>query len=124
MIERLPVAPGDRFLLEFIRVSSPWRQGLWLATDGQLAVGGFVDSQHVIWTDSADPLLELTVLETTGGLVFYNVWDSGRGRRGESQSATSGMVVADRGDGVLEYGCTDIGLPPDFSKLVFRLTRQ
>ena len=64
----------------------------------------------------------IDVAETSGSLVLYNIWDSGRGHRPfESQSHTSGMLVETLPDGSRRYSCNDIGLEPDFSRLVFRV---
>lgn len=46
----------------------------------------------------------------------------GRGRERESHSASSGMVVEVLDDDWRRYVCNDIGLDPDFSKLVFPLS--
>jgi hypothetical protein len=72
----------------------------------------------------AQPLAGRRVIDGSPDALLrvYNVWDSGRGRSRESQSATSGMAVEELEDGSRRYSCNDIGLDPDFSKLVFRLS--
>lgn len=122
-IEALAVEPGQTITLSFEQVQSPWRQGVWLATEGMLEVGDSKAAQFVLWADTAPPEVQIRCEQTDGLLRFYNVWDSGR-KRGpfESQSHTSGMVVEELEDGSRRYGCNDIGLEPDFRKLVFRVS--
>lgn len=121
-IEVVPVKPGQRLSLTFEGVGSPWRQGVWLATNGTLFIAGQSASQLVVWQDSAPREVEITVEETDGLLRFYNIWDSHRGLGPfESQSATSGCMRRDRVDGSVEYSCNDIGKDPTFNSLVFSL---
>lgn len=122
-IESLPVEPGRHVTLTFEAVGHRWRQGVFLATTGRLLTGGVSGPSLVIWSDSAPPTCVIEVAETEGHIAFYNIWDSGRGRRPfESQSATSGMVVETLPDGSRRYSCTDIGVEPDFSRLVFKVS--
>ena len=122
-IEALPIVAGKQVLLRFDSVHSRWRQGVFMATEGILAIADTRSSQLVLWSDTASGESSVAVVETDGLLVLYNVWDSGRGRgRLESQSETSGMLVEERPDGWLRYSCTDIGVEPDFGRLVFRLS--
>jgi hypothetical protein len=84
-IDVLTVAVGDTVELDFESVGPRWRQGVFMATEGEL-------------------------------------WDSGRGRQAfESPGYTSGMDVHHIGAREWRYRCTDIGMPPDFSRLVFRI---
>lgn len=122
-VESLPVAKGQQITLTFESVGPRWRQGVFLATTGQLAVAGVSSPSLVIWSDSAPASSVIDVAETDGRLVLYNIWDSGRGRGTfESQSVTSGMLVESLPDGSLRYACTDIGVEPDFSRIVFRVS--
>lgn len=122
-VESLPVAVGQRITLRFESVGPRWRQGVFLATDGQLVAGGTSSTSLVLWSDSAPNEVAIEVAETDGRLVLYNVWDSGRGRGPfESQSATSGMLVESLPDGSLRYSCTDIGVEPDFGRVVFKVS--
>lgn len=122
MIEELPIAQGQRITVTFESVGPRWRQGVLLATAGQLVVSGTSSPALVLWSDSAPTTSVIDIVETDGRLVFCNVWDSGRGRgRFESQSATSGMLIEALADGSRRYSCTDIGVNPDFSRLVFRV---
>jgi hypothetical protein len=122
-VESLPVAAGQRITLAFESVGPRWRQGVFLATTGRLEAAGTSSPSLVLWSDSAPVSSVVDVAETDGRLVLYNVWDSGRGRGSfESQSATSGMFVEPLPDGSLRYSCTDIGVEPDFSRIVFRVT--
>jgi hypothetical protein len=121
-VESLPVAEGQRITLTFESVGPRWRQGVFLATTGGLAAGGTSSPSLVLWSESAPSSSVIDVAETDGSLVLYNIWDSGRGYDSfESQSATSGMLVESLPDGSLRYSCTDIGVEPDFSRVVFRV---
>jgi hypothetical protein len=121
-IEALAVPEGSILRIEFEEVNSSWRQGVFLATDGALTLAGAAADRLVIWADNAPPELEMDVSSNEGVVIMYNVWDSGRGRGPfESQSATSGMFVEQLDSGALRYSCTDIGILPDFKKLIFRV---
>ena len=121
-IEVVPVKSGASIRLVFEQARSPWRQGVWLATQGVLRVGDVESPQVVLWFDTAPPQIDVLVEATDGLLRFYNVWDSDRGKgEFESQSASSGMVLEDLGSRGVRYACTDIGSDPQFDKLVFRV---
>lgn len=123
-LEVLPIAAGETLKVRFSGTSGGWRQGIWLGVDGELEVAGARGDQFEIWTDTAPPTFDVRVLSTTDGLLrLYNIWDSGRGRRRESQSATSGMLK-EQTDGTTIYRANDIGRQPKFDKLVFELTRD
>ena len=100
-------------------IESRWRQGLFIATEGVFQIEDQQNAQWTIWADAAPPRFDVEVLRTDGALAFYNLWDSGRQRRRESQSHTSGMYVEDLGDGMRRYSCNDIGFDPDFGCLAF-----
>lgn len=122
-IEVLAVMPGQRITLTFETVDPRWRQGVFLATTGRLVTAGTSSPSLVLWSDSAPAESVIDIVHTDGRLVLYNVWDSGRGRgKFESQGATSGMLVEALADGSQRYSCTDIGVEPDFSRLVFRVS--
>lgn len=122
-VDSLPVAKGHRISLSFEAVGHRWRQGVFLATSGTLTADKFSSPSLVVWSDSAPVASVIEVADTEGRLVLYNIWDSGRDRgRFESQSATSGMLVDSLADGSLRYSCTDIGVEPDFSRVVFRVS--
>lgn len=120
-VDELPLAAADVIRVVFESVRSPWRQGVWLGTVGTMVVRETSSSQFVLWQDTAPVPAEIVCEETDGSLRLYNVWDSGRGRSRESLSATSGMAVEELADGWRRYGCNDIGVEPDFAKVVFRL---
>lgn len=121
-IETLPIVAGQQVVLAFEAVGPRWRQGVFLATAGVLATSSTRSASLVIWSDTAPVETSIAVIETGGDLLLYNIWDSGRRRRPfESQSHTSGMIVEELPDGWLRYSCTDMGTPPDFGSLVFRL---
>lgn len=122
-VEALPCHSGETFRLTFEDSADRWRQGVWVATDGTLRANGEEAAQFVFWQDTAPPSVRLEVLATDGLLRLYNVWDSGRGRSRESQSATSGMLREAVKDGY-RYRCNDIGNDPSFTSLTFLLVRE
>lgn len=125
LIETVACSVGDRFSVTFESVDPRWRQGVWLAVDGTLAVEDQSVSQVVLWRDTAPDHVELEVRSTDDGLLrLYNVWDSGRGLGPwESQSHTSGMI-SEAITGGLRYHCSDISPNPTFDALVFTLKRN
>lgn len=124
LIEAFPCSPGDRFSLAFESAEPRWRQGVWLAVDGELVVGDQTASQVVLWRDAAPEQVQLEVKSASDGLMrFYNVWDSGRGLGPwESQAHTSGMVREVVADG-FRYRCSDINSGLSFEALVFTIKR-
>lgn len=125
LIESVPCSAGDRFTLTFESADPRWRQGVWLAVHGTLAVEIETSSQIVLWRDTAPDQVQLEVRSTDDGLLrFYNVWDSGRGLGPyESQSRTSGMI-SESVTGGRRYQCSDINPDPTFDALMFTLTRN
>lgn len=124
MLEVIPVDSGETLHVTFKSQSGGWRQGLWMAVDGELEVAGQRADQFEIWTDTAPPTFDVSVLRTADGrLRLYNIWDSGRGQRRESQSATSGMLKETTSSRTT-YRCNDIGVDPNFDKLVFEIDRS
>jgi len=121
-IEALPIAAGQSAHLVLERSNSPWRQGVRFVTEGVLRVAGIEAPQLDIWTDTAPPAVDIECVGTDGLLRFYNIWQSGRRPGVESRSATSGMLIEVFGDGWRRYLCNDIGVEPDFEKLVFRIS--
>ena len=122
-IDVIQVSPGDTFSIAFKSQSGDWRQGIWLAVVGEIEIAGERAAQLTLWTDTAPSQFDVTVLRTEDGLLrLYNLWDSGRGYRRESQSATSGMLKETSG-AVTTYRCNDIGVKPTFDKLVFEVRR-
>ena len=118
------VRSGEELLLRFISQSGSWRQGVWVAVAGEITANGVTADQFELWSDTAPREVRLTVAKTGDGLLrLYNIWDSHRGRRRESQSATSGMLKEVR-DSTARYSCNDIGLDPLFNKLVFELDQS
>jgi len=120
-IDAVPCGPGDVFNLSFEEEDTRWRHGVFLAVEGRLRVADTTAKAVTIWSDTAPETTRVEVIDSDDGLLrVYNVWDSGRGRGTESQSATSGMLreVADAG---WRYRCSDINPDPTFDALVFRL---
>jgi hypothetical protein len=125
LIETVQCSGGDRFSLTFESADPRWRQGVWLAVDGTLAIGDHESSLCVLWHDTAPHQVRVEVRSTQDGLLrLYNVWDSGRGYRPwESQSHTSGMI-SEVVPGGSRYHCSDINPHPTYDALVFTLTRD
>ncbi len=111
---------GDLLKLTFENSKSPWRQGVWLKTDAFLVVNQQRCPSAQLWQDSAPAEVLIECHTQNGRLHLYNIWDRGKGS--ESQSWTSGMLVEELPNG-RRYRCNDIGVDPDFSKLVFRIEK-
>jgi hypothetical protein len=125
LLDVLSIAPGETIRVEVVEASGAWRQGIWLGVDGELDIAGAHADQFEIWADTAPRSFEVKVLRTTDGFLrLYNIWDSGRGYRRESQSATSGMLKSEERVGptvIATYRANDIGRHPAFDKLVFKV---
>lgn len=121
-IHTFPVRPGQRLRVVFEEVNAPWRQGMFIATEGSLTLADVTSRALVLWQDSAPPEVDIDVVESNGTITIHNVWDSGRNLgRFESQMATSGMLVERLEPHGWRYRCNDIGFNPDFKKLVVRV---
>jgi len=112
------VRAGDLVRLNLEHAASDCREGIWIATQGVLAVGAAHASQFNVWADTAPPVVEFTVVETTGQLLFYNIRDNGRGR--QSQLATMGMI-AEPLNGGIRYRCQDGRVDATWDSLVFTI---
>jgi hypothetical protein len=121
-IEAVRVERGDVVRLRFESATPIRRQGVWVATQGELGVASSKASQFVLWSDTAPGTVDISVHETDGLLRFYNVYesppDSGRYR---SQMNGSGMVLSAGGDGWSRYSCNDFGIGEGFEKLTFSI---
>ena len=123
LIDTIDCSAGSVFRLVFESAEPRWRQGVWFGVEGQLEVAGSTSPQVVLWRDTAPPAVDIVVRSTSDGLLrLYNVWDSRRGRRRESQAATSGMLRDETANG-FRYRCSDINPLPTFEALVFSLDR-
>jgi hypothetical protein len=123
-LDVIPVLLGEVLQLDILTSLGPLRRGVWVGVEGEMEINGEVDDQFVLWADTVAGEVKITVRRTDDGLLrLYNVWDSGRGRR--SQTDYSGMLksVADGGQ-VATYSCHDVGSEPEFDKLVFRLSSR
>lgn len=121
-VHTFPVQPGQRLRVVFEEVNAQWRQGMFIATEGSLALANVSSRALVRWQDSAPPGVDIDVVESNGTITLYNVWDSGRNLgRFESLKATSGMLVERIEPHGWRYRCNDIGFNPDFKKLVVRV---
>jgi hypothetical protein len=121
-LEAIPIVAGQRVRFEIESATSPWRQGVRFATHGVLIVNTTEGPQLDLWMDTAPAIVEMACASTDGLLRFHNIWQSGRRPGVESLSHTSGMLVDALADGSRRYSCNDIGLQPDFQKLVFRVS--
>lgn len=117
----LSVHNNERMSIVFESVSSPFRQGIFLMSDGGIEIEGKVYPQVTLWADTAPKHVVFTCHAKDGRLHLYNVWDEGRGR--ESQAWKSGMQIEAIDDG-FRYRCTDAGPEVDFNTLLFRLVRS
>jgi len=117
-VATLAVRAGDLVRVHFERAASDCREGVWLSTKGVLAVDAAHASQFNVWSDTAPPLVEVAIVETTGLLQFCNIRDSGRGR--QSQLTAMGMV-AEPLNGGTRYRCQDGRDPADWNSLVFTI---
>lgn len=125
LIDVFAAEPGQRLILTFEEAKSPWRQGVWVGTHGRLAANGVEASQFAVWRDTSPRVAAIDIAETDGFIRLYNIWDSGRAiAPHESQSDTSGMLVARAGERSRRYRCNDIGYQPDFDRLVFSVEVQ
>jgi len=121
-IHAFPLRPGQRLRVVFEEVNAQWRQGMFIATEGSLAVTDVTSRALVLWQDSSPLEVEIDVVDSNGTITLYNVWDSGRNLgRFESQMHTSGMLVEPLEGHGWRYRCNDIGFDPDFKKLVVRV---
>ena len=121
-LDALPITDGQRIRLTFEGGAAPWRQGVRVATEGTLRANDVSAPQLDLWPDTAPPSVEVVCESSDGLLRIYNIWQSGRRPGVESQSHTSGMLIESLPDGSYRYRCNDIGVAPDFSKLVFRIS--
>jgi hypothetical protein len=117
----LPVHDREKMSVIFEYVSSPFRQGVFLMSDGGIEIDGETYPQVTLWADTAPGHVDFICHTETGRLHIYNVWDEGRGR--ESQTWRSGMRVEAIDDGFC-YKCTDAGPEINFDALSFRLVRS
>jgi len=117
----LVVRAGNLVRLSFEHTTSGCREGVWLATQGVLAVGAAHASQFNVWADTAPPVVEFSIVETTGHLQFYNICDSGRGR--QAQLPTMGMV-AEPLNGGTRYRCEDGRGEAMWNSLVFTIAAR
>jgi len=115
----LAVRAGDCVRLHFEHAIDDRREGIWLGTRGVLAVGDAHAPQFNVWADTAPPIVEITVVETTGQLMFYNIQDRGHGR--QSQLFTMGML-AEPLNGGTRYRCQDGRSDPTWDSLVFTIS--
>ena len=121
----LPLGDSRKFRVCFESRNSRNRQGIWLKTDGGIALADQPKFGSVfLWYPSG--LLLLPSQKKTEGecsskdglLSVCNVWEPERDCRGSSFS--SGMQVEDLPNG-RRYRCHDVGEKPLFKSMVFRI---
>lgn len=117
-IDCVEVRDGETLRLTFEGVKSPWRQGVWLRTDGGIRIENQLCPSAVLWQDTAPDEVLIECRTQSGHLHLYNIWEE-QGRR-QSQMWASGMLAEELPNGRL-YRCNDVGFEADFDKLVFRL---
>jgi hypothetical protein len=118
------IKDGQLIRVKFISNSSPHRQGLWLRTDEGIVIPELSDEifpSITLWEDSAPKEVICKCFSKDGNLSVYNVWDEGNGR--QSQLYTSGMLIEEKGDGILIYNCNDYGFETDFTDLIFSIEK-
>ena len=113
---------GEKVKVIFESVSSEWRQGVWLKTDKGIVVNGIHCVSVDLWVDTAPKEVECECFTSDGFLSVYNIWNSGRGYKRESQSFSSGMLI-DEFSNSRRYHCNDIGFESNFDNLVFRIEK-
>lgn len=116
LIDVIKVGDGDRIALTFTELNSPWRQGVWIKSNGILSVNDVKSSSFYVWHDDSDVNVIVHCISGCTLLWIYNIWDRGNGI--ESQSHTSGMMISAIGN-IRKYGCNDIGFKTMFNKLIF-----
>ena len=67
MLDVVPVAAGETLHVTFASQSGDWRQGIWMAVDGELEIAGQRAGQMELWTDTAPRAFDVKVLRTTDG---------------------------------------------------------
>lgn len=123
LYEELAVSSPSSIRIRIERVSSEWRQGLWLGqmvrnSRLRLTVAETTAPGMGIWTDRCPPEFEVQIEAPDGILHLYNMWDSGRGRRASQQDG-AGMLREEAGPGVVRYRCNDGHAEATFEHLVF-----
>lgn len=129
LIDTIAVPSGSRIELDFESVAPRWRQGVRLATAGEIHAHGWRSnglhgSEVVVWSDEHSGLF-IEAERTDGSVSLHNVWSRGRAHPStEARHATSGMRVEVLPDGSRRYRCRDVGEDVDFDQLVFRVRVQ
>lgn len=67
------ISSGNLIRLRFESHDSPWREGVWLATDGLLRANEVEASQLLMWTDTAPGVTDIEVVSTDGLLRLCNL---------------------------------------------------
>ena len=118
----LHIQNGQHIRVVFESISSEWRQGVWLKCDKGIIINSIHHDSLDLWFDTSPKEIECECITEDGLLHIYNIWDSGRGYRRESQALSSGMLVEEVQNG-WRYCCNDLGFQTNFDKLVFRIEK-
>jgi hypothetical protein len=119
--DAIQLKPGDGLELWFESTNSPHRQGVFLATEGVLAVADHTSRAFRLWADTAPRPVVIRCVETAlGELVVHNVYQAA-GRSPMSQAHTSGMLIEELAEGGRRYRCCDAGAEPTFDRLTFSI---
>lgn len=128
MVEALSVSAGDVVRFRFKAAAPTFRQGIWIALDGEAEVNGVRSSQFEVWKDTAPDEIAVKVISADPEcLWFYNIWE--RPARGGfpatkmSQTDFAGMLKEELATGTT-YRCNDMGPVPTFQSLVFSVMKS
>jgi hypothetical protein len=118
LVDRLTLTNGQQLKLTFESVSSQWRQGVCLKTDGGFIVNGQdLKKSVVLWHDTAPREMAFRVRTRKGFCDVKNVWDTGDG---VMQSWHNGAAMrVEKTPSGRRYRCNDGQPDDDFDDIVF-----
>lgn len=117
--EVLNIEDDQKIKITFIDKKSKYRQGIWIATDEGIEIGGQVYKQIYLWQDTAPKEVYIKCYTKVGLLSIYNIWDDGECGV-ESQLDTTGMKVIKNENNYIYY-CNNYGIDNKFNDLVFSI---
>ncbi|WP_053732641.1 hypothetical protein [Nocardia sp. NRRL S-836] len=118
-------ADGQTLRIAFTGARRDRREGLVVkARGGVLEVNGQRLAEVVLWTDTAPPLVELTVRRSGRGGLLVRMWNTWVDDAGVDQAwvGNAGIVVEETGDGAV-LRCSDGYDDPSFDDLVVTVAR-
>jgi hypothetical protein len=120
MVDRVPVADGQKIRVVFESIDSDWKQGVHLSVDGSFEVNGQIMKKTVaLWSHTAPREVLLKIKVKKGECLVKNVWDNGDGTM-DSWHNGAAMIVEQHGS-IRRYRCNDGKPDDDFSDIVFTL---